>query len=213
MLSLCTAVACLCFASHTLHPTNMDAVRKVARQDAFTLEMDEGESWTIPGTNSSLREFLDSRDINREFGLICLCSGFIMDEECGPFALIHSRGNVSFLHHNSPQPDDAVPPHFHKEAVDTWLVLQGALKVWAGTTGRVLSAGDFAFVPPGHVHSYQVVEPHTEFIGVIHPSQWVSFFRAIGERNNAAGPYPSNDTRPFPVERFMKAIKDGHDVV
>lgn len=35
----------------------MDAVRKVARQDAFTLEMDEGESWTIPGTNSSLRKF------------------------------------------------------------------------------------------------------------------------------------------------------------
>lgn len=111
------------------------------------------------------------------------------------------------------QPDDAVPPHFHNEAVDTWLVLQGALKVWAGTTGRVLSAGDFAFVPPKVVHSYQVVEPHTEFIGVIHPSQWVSFFRAIGERNNAPGPYPSNDTRPFPVQSFMKAIKDGHDVV
>lgn len=34
----------------------MDAVRSVARQDAYVLEMDEGESWTIPGTNSSLRE-------------------------------------------------------------------------------------------------------------------------------------------------------------
>lgn len=124
--------------------------------------------------------------------------------------LLTLSGNHAFAIN---QPDDAVPPHLHNNAVDTWLVLQGQLKVWAGTTGRVLSAGDFAFVPPGVVHSYQVVEPHTEFIGVIHPSQWVSFFRVIGERNNAAGPYPSNDTRPFPVERFMKAIKDGHDVV
>lgn len=29
--------------------------------------------------------------------LISLLAGFIMDEDCGPFALVHSRGNVSDL--------------------------------------------------------------------------------------------------------------------
>lgn len=57
------------------------------------LEMDEGESWTIPGTNSSLREL----DFHLTVGTYsdALLLGFIMDEESGPFALIHSRGNVS----------------------------------------------------------------------------------------------------------------------
>lgn len=78
---------------------------------------------------------------------------------------------------------------------------------------RVLSAGDFAFVPPGIPHSYQVIEPHTEFMGVIHPSQWIDFFQAIGEVYQESQPFPSNDTRPFPVPKFIQAIKDGHDVM
>lgn len=33
----------------------MDGVRKAVRQDMFVLEMDDGETWTIPGTNSTIR--------------------------------------------------------------------------------------------------------------------------------------------------------------
>ena len=98
-------------------------------------------------------------------------------------------------------------------AIDTWLVVAGKLNVWAGDQGRVLCAGDFAFVPPGITHSYQVIEPHTEFMGLIHPAEWVDFFRAIGEIWKDAAPFPSNDTREFPKDRFIKAIKDGHDVM
>jgi hypothetical protein len=111
------------------------------------------------------------------------------------------------------QPDEPVPPHLHKFAIDTWLVLEGKLNVWAGDEGRVLCSGDFAFVPPGITHSYQVIEPHTEFLGVIHPSEWISFFKAIGELYKDAGPLPSNDKRPFPKDKFIQAIRDGHDVV
>jgi len=62
-----------------------------------------------------------------------------------------------------------VLPHFHRSATDTWLVLHGGLNVWAGDQGRTLHAGDFAFVPPGpsNIHSFQITEPHTEFMGVI----------------------------------------------
>lgn len=63
------------------------------------------------------------------------------------------------------------------------------------------------------MHSFQVIEPHTEFIGLIHPSKWVDFFKAISEPWNGPGPFPSNDTRPFPIQKLMKALQDGHDVV
>jgi len=159
-----------------------DSLRKAANEP-FLVESDEGEIWTIAGTNSSIQ--------------------FLLDESSAPIAILRSRGN----------PGDPVAPHFHKQAIDTWLVVQGKLKVWGGEEGRVLSAGDFAFVPPGVIHSYQVIEPHTEFLGLIHPAEWVNFMRAIGEVYTGKGPFPSNDTRHFPVPKFIQAIKDGHDVI
>lgn len=54
------------------------------------------------------------------------------------FAIVSSGGSQS----------DPIGFHFHKEAHDVFLCLQGNVNVWANDECRTLSAGDFASVPP-----------------------------------------------------------------
>lgn len=54
------------------------------------------------------------------------------------FAIVSSGGSQS----------DPVGFHYHKEAHDVFLCLQGNVNVWADDECRTLSAGDFASVPP-----------------------------------------------------------------
>jgi mannose-6-phosphate isomerase-like protein (cupin superfamily) len=37
---------------------------------------------------------------------------------------------------------------FHNGAHDSWLVLKGSVRLWAGEQSRILYPGDFAYVPP-----------------------------------------------------------------
>lgn len=37
---------------------------------------------------------------------------------------------------------------FHNGAHDSWLVLKGSVRLWAGDQSRILLPGDFAYVPP-----------------------------------------------------------------
>jgi quercetin dioxygenase-like cupin family protein len=54
------------------------------------------------------------------------------------FAIVSSGGSQS----------DPIGFHYHKEAHDVFLCLQGNVNVWADDDCRTLSAGDFASVPP-----------------------------------------------------------------
>jgi len=74
-----------------------------------------------------------------------------------------------------------IPRHFHKHEHDTWLCLRGRLRIWAKDTSRVLTEGDFAYVPPGDPHSYQCVSPRTSFFGVVSPGGWEAFFDMTGD--------------------------------
>lgn len=74
-----------------------------------------------------------------------------------------------------------IPLHFHEKEHDTWLCTRGRLQVWANGTCRTLTEGDFAYVKPGDVHSYQCVSPRTQFFGVVAPGGWEGFFHAAGQ--------------------------------
>jgi quercetin dioxygenase-like cupin family protein len=43
---------------------------------------------------------------------------------------------------------DPIGYHYHREAHDVFLCLEGRVNVWSGETGRTMFPGDFASVPP-----------------------------------------------------------------
>ncbi|PWN21878.1 RmlC-like cupin [Microstroma glucosiphilum] len=160
-----------------------------APRRSYILSQASGESFVIPSSKSNLR----------------LAAG--KDTTDGAFAIAVTTGG----------PTAPVVPHSHREAHDTWLCLRGAVQVWCEDTSRILYPGDFASVPPGYVHTFaQRGAAFNDFFGLITPGGWEGLFKYIGnpvtEDQNIVT-FPSDDQAPFPVERFIAAIKEGADVV
>lgn len=102
------------------------------------------------------------------------------------FAIVGSGGSQG----------DPIGFHYHREAHDVFLCLQGAVNIWAGDQCRTMEPGDFASVPPGTIHQYQILGDHSEMVGLIVPGGWEEFFRFIGEPYS--GPmWPMQDDRNF----------------
>ncbi|KAH8646049.1 RmlC-like cupin domain-containing protein [Tricladium varicosporioides] len=138
---------------------------------AYVLPCYSGELWTIPTSNSTMRLLVTGKETDNAF------------------AVVGTGGTF----------DKPIGFHYHKEAHDVFLCIQGKINVWANDKARSLGPGDFASVPPGTIHQYQIDSQHTEFIGLIIPGGWEEFFRFIGEPYS--GPlFPTNDRRnPFEV--------------
>ncbi|MDZ7906548.1 MAG: quercetin 2,3-dioxygenase family protein [Cypionkella sp.] len=115
-----------------------------------------------------------------------------------------------------------IPRHYHEREHDTWFCLRGKLQIWANDTSRVLTAGDFAYVPPGEAHSYQCKSPQTQFFGIVSPGGWEAFFDMAGDPWEADGlpepghPYDFAKMGPamgkydvHPVEQKFCAAENG----
>jgi quercetin dioxygenase-like cupin family protein len=61
---------------------------------------------------------------------------------------------VLFLFDIDPHTDGA-GPHFHKQHVDSFFVLEGELQVTTDGEPKTLRAGDLVSVPPGAVHAFE----------------------------------------------------------
>lgn len=132
----------------------------------YVLPCYRGELWTIPTSNSTTRLLVTGKETNNAF------------------AVVGTGGTF----------DKPIGFHYHREAHDVFLCLQGTLNVWANDKARSLSPGDFASVPPGTIHQYQIDSSHTEFLGLIIPGGWEEFFRFVGEPYS--GPlFTTNDQR------------------
>lgn len=97
-----------------------------------------------------------------------------------------------------------IPMHFHEREHDTWFCTRGRLRVWFGHHSRVLTDGDFAYVPPHEIHSYQSVAPRTEFFGIVAPGGWEKFFEESGEAWGLPGLPPGN--HPFDFSRMGRSM-------
>jgi quercetin dioxygenase-like cupin family protein len=93
-----------------------------------------------------------------------------------------------------------IPLHYHAKEHDTWFCTRGRLRVWYDDVSRLLTAGDFAYVKPGDIHSYQSVAPRTQFFGVVAPGGWEGFFKEAGEDWLRPGLPPEN--HPFDFSRM-----------
>ncbi|KAJ9271364.1 hypothetical protein DTO212C5_2714 [Paecilomyces variotii] len=105
-------------------------------------------------------------------------------ETQGEFAVVGTGGSAG----------EPIGFHFHREAHDIFLCLQGRMNVWAVDRARTMEPGDFASVPPTNVHQFQILDNNTEFVGLIVPGGWEEFFRFIGDPYT--GPmWPEEDDR------------------
>ncbi|GAB7350202.1 hypothetical protein MBLNU459_g0862t1 [Dothideomycetes sp. NU459] len=134
--------------------------------ESYIIPFMGGELWTIPASNSVLRLVVTEKESNGDFAVI-------------------TTGGIG---------DKPIGFHYHKEAHDVFLCQKGSINVWADDEARTLLPGDFASVPPGTVHQYQILGDHTEFVGLIIPGGWEEFFRFIGEPYSGSL-FPTKDHR------------------
>lgn len=146
----------------------------------------EGESIAIPGTRGSIRILASAKETD---GLI---SVFGYDGVTG----------------------DAPGFHYHNEAHDVFMCTRGRMKLWAGDRCKILSPGDFAYVPPKVVHQPQLVDPVNESVGLVTPGQWVDFFRFVTEKYDGiiGDEFDQRNTMQFMFSKVQE-IKEKYDVV
>ncbi|KAB8199461.1 RmlC-like cupin domain-containing protein [Aspergillus parasiticus] len=145
---------------------------------AYALESLRGETYYIPFSKSIMR---------------LLVTGKVSD---GAIALVSTGGSGG----------DPIGFHYHREAHDVFLCLKGRVTIWADDQARTMGPGDFASVPPGVTHQYQILGNRSEFIGLIVPGGWEDFFRFIGEPY-AGTMWPITDERD-PMETLIPRLKE-----
>lgn len=102
---------------------------------------------------------------------------------------------------------DIIPAHVHPETYEVFYVTQGAVRLFvedlAGEqTERVLSAGDFGFVPKNCPHAYRIERHHSQIVGVAAGpgGTFERFFETLGTPTDELG-LPQRPFVPGP-ERF-----------
>lgn len=153
---------------------------------AYIIPAYEGESITIPGTRGSIRILASAKETD---GLI---SVFGYDGVTG----------------------DAPGFHYHNEAHDVFMCTKGRMKLWAGGRCKILSPGDFAYVPPKVVHQPVLVDPINESVGLVTPGQRVDFFRFVTEKYDGVigDEFDKRNTMQHFFSKFQE-IKEKYDVV
>ena len=90
-----------------------------------------------------------------------------------------SNGQVLIMRSNTTR-GSGVPVHVHQREDEIFLLLNGALTVWAGDQRRELSAGGVAVLPRGVPHTYLVASDSATILEVITPGGLEQAFREAG---------------------------------
>lgn len=96
-----------------------------------------------------------------------------------------------------------VPPHFHGEHTEIFYPLVGRVNMLGNQKQLEAQPGDAVHIPAGVVHSYQLKDHYTKFIGFLTPAVFDDFFRTLGDPYQGRV-YPS---RPEPV-KFQRVIQN-----
>ncbi|KAK4547629.1 hypothetical protein LTR36_000586 [Oleoguttula mirabilis] len=103
-----------------------------------------------------------------------------------------------------------VLPHIHERHHENFFCYKGRFQLWTEKTdvgvndGRLMTAGDFGTAPINTTHTFQILDPDTEMIGVIVPGGFEDLFFAISDGNVT---YPN--LTPYPPQTFSDAAGAG----
>ncbi|KAJ5345633.1 hypothetical protein N7452_003637 [Penicillium brevicompactum] len=78
-----------------------------------------------------------------------------------------------------------VLPHVHQKHYENFFNFKGRFQLWAQKDSaeqqaRLLTAGDYGSVPRNTTHTFQILDPDTEMVGVIVPGGFEDLFYALG---------------------------------
>ncbi|KAL1612555.1 hypothetical protein SLS60_000783 [Paraconiothyrium brasiliense] len=104
-----------------------------------------------------------------------------------------------------------VLPHIHQAHYENFYNLRGRFALWASkdnmTSGRIFTAGDYGAVPHNTTHSFQILDPFTEMVGVIQPGGFEELFYFLASAN-----YSSSTYAPFPQGNFTSPGGDADTI-
>jgi quercetin 2,3-dioxygenase len=145
--------------------------------------------------------FLDAGDGERahlfDSLVTVLLSGDETDGQFGVFTFEAPKG-------------ETVPVHSHAAVHEIFFVLDGSVRVFVedtdGTrTDRLLTPGDFGYVPAGRLHTFRVESHRSKILGV-NTGGFERFFAAAGTRTDSRVP-PVPHHIP-PPERLASAARE-----
>ncbi|KAL4919256.1 RmlC-like cupin domain-containing protein [Aspergillus aurantiobrunneus] len=97
-----------------------------------------------------------------------------------------------------------VLPHIHQAHYENFFSFKGRFQLWTqhgdgGQQGRLLTQGDYGSVPRNTTHTFQILDPDTEMVGVISPGGFEDLFYFLGTNHSSSTntpyvPKPSNDS-------------------
>ncbi|RDW83642.1 cupin domain-containing protein [Aspergillus mulundensis] len=103
-----------------------------------------------------------------------------------------------------------VLPHIHQKHYENFFAFKGRFQLWAqkgdgAQEARLLTQGDYGSVPRNTTHTFQIVDPDTEMIGVISPGGFEDLFYTLGTNFSSATntpyvPAASNSSSSPPAE-------------
>lgn len=108
-----------------------------------------------------------------------------------------SGGKFSLLSTASPASDAlGVLPHVHEKHFENFFALKGRFQLWTekegSENGRLLTVGDYGACPRNTTHTFQILDPDTEMVGVISPGGFEDLFFFLADSN-----YTSATDTPF----------------
>lgn len=103
-------------------------------------------------------------------------SGCVIGQQVYRFPVTGPSSDYAFtlIGTNAPGSDTlGVLPHLHEVHYENFFNLKGRFQLWTEKYGdqetRVLTAGDYGGVAHNTTHTFQILDPDTEMVGIIQP--------------------------------------------
>lgn len=102
--------------------------------------------------------------------------GYVVGQQIYRFPVTGPSSDYAFtlISTNAPGSSDlGVFPHQHRTHYENFFNLRGRFQLWTEKDGdeetRILIPGDYGAVPENTTHTFQILDPDTEMVGVISP--------------------------------------------
>ncbi|WP_447529755.1 quercetin 2,3-dioxygenase [Vreelandella sp. TE19] len=125
------------------------------------------------------------------------------------FALLATQQNTGgkfFVVMSQGPQTPMIPRHYHNLHTENFFCVDGGLDMIVNHSTLSLAPGDFASIPAGTIHAYQMTRPFNRFMGFLTPGLFQNFFETLGEAGYEANVYPS-EPRQLRFDRVIKELE------